>query len=171
MQELADNVTSQKAVVLLNTDGAKTNLSASAAFGLRKQVKEKGISLKVVKNTLIRLAFKDVEGFPENFVGSTYLAFLDNPEGSDEVTVPKAVVEAVSDSFKDNINVLGAVVNNEFYDSSKTVTLSKTPSLQDSMAMLAGTIKQIAGGKIASLVKEIPSKVARVASEYSKTLS
>lgn len=153
---LNDSVSPQKAVVLISTLKAEKSLKADDNFKVRKAAKIQGVSIKVVKNTLIKKAFENAP----DLVGPTYIAFLDKPETSDEVTTPKIVVNLVSKEFKDNFNLIGSIVNGEFYDSALTVQLSKTPSLKDSLAMLAGSLNQITA-KLAIGIKEVPSGMAR----------
>ncbi len=173
MLKQLEEVGQQKSVVFLNTDGSKEALTAQSNFELRKKANAGGVKLQVVKNTLIRLAYKDVDGFPEEFTGSTLVAYLNEQglEGADEVKNPKTIVSLVEEDFEDSLNVMGAIVNGEWFDQGKTSILSKTPSLSDSMSMLAGMLQQAAGGKLAQLIKEIPNQVARGVSQYSKTLS
>lgn len=156
LELLNNSVSPQKAVVLITTLKAEKNLDSEYNFKVRKAAKEQGVTLKVVKNTLINKAFESVP----NLVGPTYLAFLDKPELSDEVTIPKIMVDLVSKSFKDNFNLIGSVVNGEFYSPALTIQLAKTPSYKDSMAMIAGSLNQITS-KIAVGIKEIPSGLAR----------
>jgi large subunit ribosomal protein L10 len=163
---LSQNVASQKSVLLITTNNAEESLNSELTFQLRKNARNKGIEIKVVKNTLIRKAF---ESIPE-LLGPTYLAFMVNKDESDEVSVAKSIVEMVKTDFKTNLSIVGSVVNGEFLDSSRTVILSKTPTKDDSLAMLAGMLNQFAA-KIAIGIKEVPSGIGRGISEYSKTLS
>jgi large subunit ribosomal protein L10 len=156
LELLNTSVSPQKAVVLITTLKAEKSLNAEFNFKVRKAAKASGITLKVVKNTLINKTFESVP----NLVGPTYLAFLDEPENSDEVTTPKIMVNLVSKEFKENFNLIGSVVNGEFYNPTLTIQLSKTPSYKDSMAMLAGTLNQITA-KLAIGIKEVPGGIAR----------
>jgi large subunit ribosomal protein L10 len=156
LELLNTSVSTQKAVVLISTLNVPKNLDAEYNFKVRKAAKNEGVTLKVVKNTLIQKAFSNVP----NLVGPTYLAFLDNAEQSDEVKTPKIVVNLVSKEFKENFNLIGSIVNGEFYDSKLTIQLSKTPSFSDSMAMIAGALNQVTA-KIAIGVKEVPAGMAR----------
>jgi ribosomal protein L10 len=166
LAQLRDEVASQKAVVLLTTRGTDETISASKNFELRSKADKQGMKLTVVKNTLIPLTFTGAT-MPE-LVGQTYLVYKKDWNDTDEVTVPKSIVDIIADGFEKNVIVLGSVVNGEFYDSAKTVLLSKTPTKQDSLAMLAGLIQQLGGGKIATLIKEIPTQTARAISEVAK---
>lgn len=171
-EEIVDQINQalevQKAVVLLSTDNAKESLSASKNAEFRTEAMKGGVRLTVVKNTLVKKALEKFD-LPE-FSGSTYVAYLANPENGDEVTVPKVTVDLVKDKFEKNFKVLGAVVNGEFYDAQKTIQLSNVPSFADSMSMVAGMLEQITA-KIAIGIKEIPASIARGVNETSKTLS
>lgn len=170
LDDLTTNVASQKAVVLLNTQDTDENLDSQKNFDMRSKARESGIKIQVVKNTLIKKTFESVEGFPTDFTGATYLAYLVNGEEGDEVTVPKAIVKLVEKEFKESLKVLGSVVNGEFYETAKTVQLSKTPSFTDSMSMTAGMLQSVIS-RIAVATREVPTKMVRGISEYSKTLS
>ena len=142
---LNDNVTSQKAVVLLTTRDTTATVDASQNFAFRKNCYDQGLSVQVVKNSLIQVAFPEVK----DLTGQTYVIFMTDGSKSDEVTAPKVISEAVAKDFKDNFDIIGSVVNGEFYDKVSTIALSKVPSFNDSMAM------------IAIAIKEIPTSVAR----------
>ena len=74
------------------------------------------------------------------------------------------------DDYKAKVDLVGSIIAGEFYDQARTVALSKVPSFDDSMAMVAGSINQIMA-KLAQVVKEIPSGVVRATSEVQKTKS
>ncbi len=161
--QLKEQVSAQKAILLITTKETQTTVNAKVNFEIRSQAYKNGVNLQVVKNTLIQKAFDTVP----KLSGQTYLAYLQDKENSDEITVPKIVVGLLSKDFKDNFNVLGAIVNGEFYDSAMTLALSKTPSLKDSMGMVAGSLNQITT-KLAIAIKEIPSSLARSIGEIQK---
>ena len=164
--ELKNIAESQKAVLVLTTKGAAVSLNSEYNTNFRKESRKSGVVLQVVKNTIINKVFESVP----SLIGQTYLAYLDEGQQGDEIRVPKTVVGLLGKDFKDNFLVLGSVVNGEFYDSEKTKLLAQTPSLEDSMAMVAGSINQIAT-KLALVIKEIPSSVARGVSEVQKIKS
>jgi large subunit ribosomal protein L10 len=167
MSKLEEQVASQKSVVLFTTNQAKVSLDSDMNIDFRKKAMESGVKVQILKNTLTKRLF---EGIPE-LQGQTYISYLKDSQESDEITVPKAVVKLVkSKEFKDSFNLVGAVVNGEFIDPTKTEILSDTPSREDSFAMAAGAIKSLAS-KLARLTKEIPTQVARATNEMSKTKS
>lgn len=163
--ELTSEIAKQKAVVLLTTKDAESSLNSASNFELRKKSYDAGVKIQVIKNTLINKAFESVP----TLVGPTYIAYMLDIDKSDEVTVPKIMVELISKTFKSNFNVVGAVVNGEYYNPSKTVQLSKVSTHKESMARIAGSLNQITA-KIAIAVKEVPASIARGVDAYSKTL-
>jgi large subunit ribosomal protein L10 len=153
---LGDNVATQKAVVILTTKDTAATLTAMENTKFRKVCYSKGVSLQVVKNSLIQKTFPSVSGL----TGQTYVAYLTEGANSDEVTVTKAVVDQVTTDFKANFDIIGTVVNGEFYDKEKSKQLANVPTFEQSMAQLAGTLNQITA-KIAIAIKEIPASVGR----------
>lgn len=147
--------TDQKSVLILTTKNAKKTVNAAANYQFRSQARNQGVIVKVAKNTLIQKAFKTPD-----LIGQTYLAYLEDASTSDEVTVPKIIVKAVKKDFADNFEILGCIVNGEFLDASDAKKLADTPTFNDSMAMVAGSLNQITA-KLALTIKEIPASVAR----------
>ncbi|MBC7472048.1 MAG: 50S ribosomal protein L10 [candidate division SR1 bacterium] len=165
LDKLNNNVATQKSVLLLTSNNVAKSLNSELTFKIRKQAHDLGIEIKVVKNTLIQKTFSEVP----QLIGPTYLAYLLDKVNSDEITVSKEIVNLVKKEFSENLYILGSVINGSYLDAEQTKVLSKTPSKQDSIAMIAGLLNQFTI-KIALTIKEIPSQVSRGVSEYSKTL-
>lgn len=164
LELLQNHVAPQKSVVILSTNNSKSSLDSTKNFGFRSSARKKGIIIKVVKNTLISKIFDTPD-----LVGQTLLAFLENKEESDEVAVPKSIVSIIKDDYDDNLQIIGSIVNGEYYDSTKTITLSQTSTKLESLSMVAGLLNSITA-RIAIATKEVPSSVARGVSEISKQL-
>lgn len=147
----------QKSIVIFSTNKTKETFNAESNFKLRFSARKKGVVIQLAKNSLIQIAFPSIK---EDLVGQTYIAFMEDPKTSSEVEVPKVMVSELADNFKNQFNLIGSVVNGQFYDNDSTTALSKVPSFDESMAALAGTINQITA-KIALTIKEIPASVAR----------
>jgi large subunit ribosomal protein L10 len=158
LDHLKSSVASQKAVVLISTKDTKTTLNASTNYDFRTKARENNVKVELIKNTLIEKSL-----FTDNtpaLSGQVYITYLLNSENSNEVQVPKAVVGLLEKDFKDNFIVIGSIVNGEFKNSEDTIQLSKMPSFDDSMGMMAGQISRIIS-KIASTVQEVPASLGR----------
>jgi len=154
---LDEEVKPQKSIVFISPSGAEEVLDAEKNVTFRKAAREGGTVIKMVTIKLLQRAFK---ALPKDLTGQIYLGFLKDKEKSDEVTVPKQIASLIKKDFKSNFQILGSIVNGDFYDAAKTKMLADTPTYQESMSMLAGSISQVIS-KNARLVSEIPASLAR----------
>jgi large subunit ribosomal protein L10 len=162
---LQNEVAPQKAVLLVTTKDAKDTLDSEGNFKFRSTARKDGVVVRVVKNTLISRVFET----PEPLTGQTIVAYLENKEESDEVTVPKTIVDIINDDFKDTLSIVGSFINGEYYDPAKTKVIASVATKDQSMSQVAGLLQTITS-RIAVGIKEIPTSVARGVSEYSKTI-
>lgn len=154
--DLLESIRGQKAVVFLTTKDSKESINSEKNFAFRKATRPHGLIVKVIKNTLLAKAFEQVK----KPAGQTYIAFLDEKTEGSEVTVPKHLAGLVSKDFENNFSILGSLVNGEYYDSLKTITLANTLSKPESLAQTAGLINQLIS-RIAVGVKEVGGSLAR----------
>lgn len=161
---LQDDVNSQQSVVLVGTKGADQTIAAQTNFDLRKQANDAGLKIQVIKNSLLEKNFKDLT----KLSGQTYLAFLKDKEETNEVIVPKLFIKILNDGFKDNLKIVGAIINGEFVDANVAQQYADVPTKDESIAKIAGAINSITA-KLAMVIKEIPASTARAISEVSKT--
>lgn len=152
---LENEVKNQKSVIFLTTKNAQETLNAEKNFKLRKQARNSGVVIKVVKNSLLKKTFPDLD----NLEGQTYMAFLEIGPG-DEVQVPKAMVDIVKTGFEKEFQIIGSLVAGEIYDEAKTKILANTLTKEESLSQIAGSLQQIIA-KIALTVKEVNSSLAR----------
>jgi large subunit ribosomal protein L10 len=160
---LQDDVNSQQSVVLVGTKGAEATIVAQTNFDLRKQANDAGLKVQVVKNSLLEKNFKGL-----NLSGQTYMAFLKNKEETNEVIVPKLFIKILKDGFKDNLKIVGAIINGEFVDAATAQQYADVPTKDESLGQIAGAINSITA-KLAMVIKEIPTTTARAICEVSKT--
>ena len=163
---LQKNVINQKSIVFLSTFKADQNLNSELNFKARKTAHGKGVAIKVIKNTLISHTFNNLP----KLIGPTYVAYLLDSQNTNEVTVPKIIVNLLEEEFNNYFTVIGSSVNGIFLDKATTSELSKTPTLEESISMIAGLLNKITAN-IAISIKEVPSGTARSISEYSKQLA
>jgi ribosomal protein L10 len=150
---LKNDISSQKSIVFVTTKDTKKTVDSVANFDLRSKSFNSGLKVAVVKNSLIQKSFSSVTGLS----GQTYMAYLVNGEDTNEVIVPKLFIKMINADFPDQFNVVGALINGEFVDASEAIKYSKVPTKDESMAMVAGALNQIAAG-IARAVKAVSEK-------------
>jgi large subunit ribosomal protein L10 len=150
LQDLKVNVNDQKSVVLVTTNGVEKTIDAQTNFDLRSKANTAGVKVKVIKNSLIEKNFEGVD----KLSGQTYIAYLSDKTESNEVIVPKIFIKMIDTDFKNNFKVVGAIINGEFVDAVEAVKYSNIPTKDESLAMIAGAVNQIAAG-IARAVKAV----------------
>ncbi len=140
-------------LVLADYRGVKS----SDMTALRKQAREQGVYLRVVRNTLAKRAVAGTEFECVNsvLVGPTILAF--------SLTDPGAAARLLKDFAKEKnaFEIKALSVGGELLGADQIDRLAKLPTRDQALAMLAGVI-QAPIVKLARTFNEIPSKITRV---------
>ena len=133
ISEIKDRCENAKSLVLFDYRG----LTDSEIKDLRVKLRENDSEYKVYKNTLLKLAFKDMKlDFDEFLSGPTAIAF-----SNDDV----AAVKVLSDVSKKNeaLVLKAGYVENSVCDQAKLNEFAKIPSREGLYSMLAGGMIQI----------------------------
>lgn len=148
---------SSKSVVMVHYHG----LTVDQMTSLRASLGELGAEMKVVKNTLSRIAAKSA-GFGEDALalmkGPTAIAYA-----SDEVSAAKGVVEFAKKN--ENLKVVGGVLASEVLDASAIKHLASMPSLDELRGKLIGVL-QAPASKIVGVTQAPAGQLARVTKAY-----
>lgn len=124
---------------------------------LRKQARENGVYLRVVRNTLTKIAVggTDFECIKEALVGPTILAF--------SMEDPGAAARLLKDFAKENkdFEIKALAVGGELLGADQIDRLAKLPTRDQALGMLASVI-QAPITKLVRTFNEVPSKVTRV---------
>jgi len=152
VDSLHDELKSTGVVVVAHNTG----MVAAQSAEFRKRVKEAGGSVKVAKNTLAKLAFKDTDAdkLMSLMKGPTILAFSKDP-----IAAAKAAVTYAKGN--DKLVILGGAMGKTILDANGVKALAKLPSLDELRAKIIGLLNAPAT-KIARTVKEPGAKLARV---------
>lgn len=152
IDSLHDELKSTGVVVVAHNTG----MVASQSADFRKRVKEAGGTVKVAKNTLAKLAFKDTDAdkLTDLMKGPTILAFSKDP-----IAAAKAAVTYAKGN--DKLVILGGAMGKTILDAKGVKALAELPSLDELRAKIIGLLNAPAT-KIARTVKEPGAKLARV---------
>jgi len=152
VDSLHDELKSTGVVVVAHNTG----MVAAQSAEFRKRVKEAGGSVKVAKNTLAKLAFKDTDAdkLMSLMKGPTILAFSKDP-----IAAAKAAVTYAKGN--DKLVILGGAMGKTILDANGVKALAELPSLDELRAKIIGLLNAPAT-KIARTVKEPGAKLARV---------
>ena len=163
---MALNLQDKQAIVAEVNEAAKGALSAVIADSrgvtvdkmteLRKAGREAGVTMRVVRNTLLRRAVEgtDFECLQDTFVGPTLIAFSNEHPG--------AAARLFKDFAKanDKFEIKGAALEGKIQDVEFLATL---PTYEEAIARLMGTMKEAAAGKLARTFAALRDKLQEAA--------
>lgn len=130
--KLADKVRRMKSAVFTSIGG----YTMEDADKMRAQGRKEGVELAVAKKTLLLRAFKDagVELSAETLDGSILTAF-----GMQDDIAPAKMIAALTKD-RDQIKILGGLMEGKTVDAAYIKTLAKLPSKLELYAKLVGSI-------------------------------
>lgn len=139
-KELAKKIKGAKATVFSDFKG----LTMKDMTVLRKELKEEGVSLKVVKKTLINIALKEagVEADILKMEGQIAVAVSDKDE------VAAAKIMSKFSKANDNLKVTGGILEGRMLSIEDVIALSKLPSKEELLAKFVGTINAPISGLV-----------------------
>ena len=112
-----------------------SGMTVAELTDLRAQLRENGATIKIVKNRLAKIALKGrpAEGVAELFKGPVAIAYAE-----DIISAPKVTVKFAEDS--DLFTILGGFMGEEVIDVAGIETLSKLPSREELIGMVAARL-------------------------------
>lgn len=155
---MAIGLEDKKAIVAEVQQAAESALSAVVADSrgvtvndmttLRKEARENGVWLKVVRNTLARraLAGTEYECLLEKFVGPSILAFSSEHPGAGARILSKFAKE------NDKLELKGAAFEGAVADVAMLATL---PTYDEAIAKLMSVLKEASAGKLVRTIAAI----------------
>ena len=149
--EIAKQVGSAQAIIMAENRG----LPVAAFTKLRKQARDSGVYLKVLKNTLVRRAVADT---PFSELAGKMSGPLAYGMGSD----PVAVAKVLNDFAKghDKFVITGGAMPGQTMSAKQIAALANLPSRNELISKLMGTM-QAPVAKLVRTMNEVPSKFVR----------
>lgn len=137
-------------------------LTVADMTALRNNARDAGVSVKVAKNRLAKLALQgtDVAHLADLFKGPTMIAYSSDPVAAPKVTSDFAKTH-------ENLVILGGAMGKTSLDADGVKSLASLPSLDELRAKLVGMISTPAT-RIAQVVNAPAGQVARVVGAYAK---
>lgn len=153
VSHIREELTNSSIVVAVNRT---SGITVEEMTKLRKDMHKAEANLKILKNTLARIAIKDsvLDSMDKYLEGPTGLAYSNNPVG---------LAKAISDFAKANekLTILGGVMDGKAISSETISELASLPSMDELRAKIIGLLTAVAT-KIVRTVKEPSARVARV---------
>ena len=135
VEEIAASLKDAKGAVLVDARG----LTVAQDTKLRKNLREAGVSYKVYKNTMIKLAAQgtDYEQLNPLLEGPTALAV----SSTDETAPARIIFNFAKDAKTDKLELKGGIVGGEFYDQNGIQVIATIPSKDELIGRLLGSMK------------------------------
>lgn len=124
-----------KSVVLADNKG----LSVAQSTKLRKELRANGVDLKVAKNTLIRIAARDlgIEGLDQYLHGTTTLAF----SNAEEATAAKLIRDFFAKEKQPKFVMKAGILEGKVIDANGVKGLADLPSREVLLAQIVAGIQ------------------------------
>lgn len=151
IEEVAGQVAKAQSIIIAEYRG----LDVASVTVLRKQARESGVYLRVLKNTLVRRAIADTsfEGLSDQLVGPLMYAVSEDPV---------AAAKTMADFAKTNPSLVikGGAMPNSLLDEAGVKALASMPSRDELLAKLLGTM-QAPIAQFVRTLNEVPTKFVR----------
>ncbi len=131
----AEELKAAKAILVINYLG----LTVEEVTNMRKELRDNGVKMKVVKNTYLRRAAvkAGIEGLEDTFVGPTAVVYTDN---ADDITEPARIVSKYEDDFE-VIDIKGGVLEGKVTSKEDIKALAAIPGREGLLSMLVSVLQ------------------------------
>lgn len=154
VQAAAEKFESAASVVIVDYRG----LTVEEVTNLRKQLRDAGVEMKVIKNSILSRAAKKVglDGLDEVFTGPTAVAF-----SNDDVVAPAKIIDEFAKDAK-ALEIKGGVIEGKVSSVEQITALAKLPNREGLLSMLLSVL-QAPVRNMAYAVKAVAEKNEEVA--------
>ncbi|MDK4458945.1 50S ribosomal protein L10 [Enterococcus faecalis] len=154
VQAAAEKFESAASVVIVGYRG----LTVEEVTNLRKQLRDAGVEMKVIKNSILSRAAKKVglDGLDEVFTGPTAVAF-----SNDDVVAPAKIIDEFAKDAK-ALEIKGGVIEGKVSSVEQITALAKLPNREGLLSMLLSVL-QAPVRNVAYAVKAVAEKNEEVA--------
>tara|TARA_Y100001970_G_C14036122_1_gene751197 strand:+ start:405 stop:935 length:531 start_codon:yes stop_codon:yes gene_type:complete len=132
-------------------------VSVEKMTALRKQAREEGVQVRVIRNTLAKRAFEgtEFECLSDALLGPNILAF--------SIEDPGAGARIFKDFAKENeaFEIKALAVGGKLFDANEIDVLANLPTRDEALSMLV-SVMNAPINKLARTLNEVPAKVTRV---------
>ena len=153
VQAIAERIGSAQSMILADFTG----LTVEQMTVFRRNCRAQSVECRVVKNRLARIAAENsgMEVMKDHFNGPTAILF-----GAESQVDPAKII---ADFAKENeaMEIKGGFLDGEFLDKTQVMALAKTPSRDELLAKMMGSINSPATGLVGT-INGVAAALARV---------
>ena len=131
---LRESLQSASSVVVASSEGMNANEVAELRMALTKE----GVTYKIIKNTLARIAVKgtDMEELAEHFRGSTAIIFHPN----DPAVGARIIIDFQKNNKQEKLVIKAGFLSGSLLDEAGVQTLSTMPTIDEARSMILRVI-------------------------------
>ncbi|MBL0849105.1 MAG: 50S ribosomal protein L10 [Candidatus Liberibacter ctenarytainae] len=154
--ELSKIFSSFSSIIVANYHG----ISVSQVNDLRKRLREAGGCVKVIKNSLVKIAIRDTDfqGMSDLFVGQSMIVY-----SSDPIVAPKVSVGFANDNNR--FVIIGGVLEGGVLDKDSIQKIASLPSIDKVRAKIINAI-QFNASQLVRILGAPQTQIVRVFSAY-----
>jgi large subunit ribosomal protein L10 len=159
VEAIAERMRGAQSMILADFSG----LTVAQMTVFRQTCRDKSVECRVVKNRLARIAADDADlaVMKEHLTGPTAIMF--GPES--QVDPAKIIVDFAKDN--EAMEIKGGFLDGSYLDPNQVVALSQTPSMDELIAKMMGSINSPAGG-LAGALSAVMGGLARTIDAVAK---
>ena len=130
---VTEEIKNAKSIVLVNFSG----ISVEDDTKLRRELREAGVKYEVIKNSILRFAFKELgyDALEEHLEGCTALASCDT-----DAVAPARILYNYAKKHE-NFQLMAGVVENRTVSAEELVDVAKLPTREVLIAIVLGTLQ------------------------------
>ena len=152
MANIKNDLAAANAVWVVDACG----LTVKETEELRRAVREAGAVMKVYKNTVMRIALRELDSVNMDSIleGPSAFVFCEG----DVAAAAKAITEFAKSNK--TLEVKGGMMDGSFFDAAQVAAIASLPSKEVLLGQIAGAINGVARG-LAVCINGVPSGLAR----------
>ncbi len=152
LKEFTQTLTSAKGVVFANYQGLKVKQSEA----LRRTIFEAQLSMRVTKNTLLRLALRQLGMTIDQTILDQPLVMI--ASGDDELAPAKLIKSFTKEN--EALEIVGGLLGDRYLTKNEVIQLADLPSYEQLQAQLVGVL----AGPLNRLVRTVQAPLANLVS-------
>ena len=157
IEALKEAISASPSVVFVNFKG----ISVGDTSAMRRALREKHISYKVAKKTLLRRALRDVKisGEVPELPGELAVAYSTGAEAKDDATKSAREMYSFVKRFKGGLSIMGGVFGGRYLGGLEMNEIASIPSLETLRGMFVNVINAPLQGLVIALNEIAKQKV------------
>ena len=156
--ELTDAFSKSGSSVFINFHG----LTVEEVSELRSALTESGVTYKVIKKTLSKIALENagIRGERPELEGEMAIAYLSAQAGGEDYLEPARSIYQFQKKFEDRVSIMGGIFDGEFQSREEMLEIAQIPPRETLQGMFVNVINSPIQGLVGTLNQIAETKQA-----------